>query len=122
MLAIVERDMHRAFSAGKQQPTTSRIFAHNVGIFVLWNPVRDFRPGSATVTCAINVRAQVIQSQRVDGRIGGLLIKVARFNNRYFVEWLELRRGDVFPVSASVSGYMNQTVIGAGPDQIDVQW
>ena len=48
-------------------------------------PLHDFRPGLAGVVRAVNMRAQIVEPERVDRRIGGVRIEVAGVDERNFL-------------------------------------
>ncbi len=97
------------------------IFAHGIDVFVVGNAGDDFRPGLAAIAGAQDVRAQVIETQRVDRRVGGVGIGVAGFEDRDFLPRGESRRRDVVPVRSAVGGEPDESVVGAGPDAVDVE-
>ena len=82
MIAIVEGNVNCALSAGKEQTLALGIFTHRIHILIGGNAVDDFGPGLAGVARAVNVRTQIVETQRVDGGVGRLRIEVAGFDDR----------------------------------------
>src|SRR5260370_16786413 len=64
---------------------------------------------------------QIVQAQSVDSGIRSLRVGVAGFKDCDFLEWGHVRRSDVGPRLATVGRQMNQAIVGASPDAIDVQ-
>ena len=75
VIAIIKRNVNRAFSSGEKQTLSFRIFAHHIGVFVIRNAVGDFGPGCAAVASAIDVRTQIVEPQRIDRGVGVFLSK-----------------------------------------------
>src|ERR1019366_10660434 len=74
----------------------------------------------AAIVGAEDVRAQVVDAQRVDGGVGGEGVEVAGVENGDLHPGSDGGRGDVFPVEAAIGGDVDQAIVGAGPDAIDV--
>src|SRR5215813_10192036 len=64
---------------------------------------------------------QIIQAQRVDGSVCSLLVKVAGFNDRDFLEGRHVWRCDIGPVLSAISREMDLAIVRPGPDSVDVQ-
>src|SRR5208337_1443388 len=122
MISVVEGDGDGPLSSSKQQTLALRILAHRIYIFILRNAAGDLRPGFAAIAGAVNVRPQVVEPQRVDRRVRGLHIEVARFQDRHLLPSRHLRRRDVVPIRSAIGGQPDQAVVGSSPDAIDVQW
>src|SRR5438094_625336 len=121
MIAIVERNIDGAFGSCKQQTLALRVLAYHVGILIIRNALRNFGPGSTSVSRAINVRPQIVEPESIDGRIRCVLVKVAGVKNRNLLPCFQLLWRHIGPVSAAISGSLNQAIISAGPNEIDVQ-
>src|SRR5437899_391439 len=121
MVAIVKRDVNGALSAGKQQAFAQRILAHDVRVLVLRNAVCNLSPRRAGVTGPIDVWAQVVEPQRIDGGISHVLVEVAGFEDRNLLPGLKLFWRYFAPMSAAIGRAMNQTIVGAGPDESYIQ-
>src|SRR5215831_3846850 len=81
MVAIIERHIDSALSAGEEQSFAFRVFADSIGVFVSRNAAGDFGPVRAAVVRAIDMRSQIIEPQSVDGRIGSVLIEMTGLEN-----------------------------------------
>ena len=81
VIAIIKGNIDSALCCGKEHSTAHRIFTHGIHIFIGGNPVDDFCPGLAGIVRAQNVWTQIVQAERVDGRVRGLYVKVAGFND-----------------------------------------
>ena len=66
------------------------------------------------------MRAQIVEPERIDGRIHCVLVKVAGVKNRNFLPRFQLLWRYVSPVSAAIGRSMNQPIISAGPNKIYV--
>ena len=98
MIAIVEGNINGALGSGEQHPLADRIFAHGVDHFVVGNAVDDLLPGLAAIVRAIDVRAQIVEPEAVDGGVRGLGIEMRRVKLRNFAPRRQVRRRDVVPV------------------------
>ncbi len=78
VVAIVVGEVDAAFRAGKEQPAALRVFPHHVDVLVPRDAVGDFLPGLAVVACPVNVRAQIVEPDRVYRRVGAFRIEMAR--------------------------------------------
>src|SRR5437588_8700221 len=94
IIAVIEGDIYRAFSSGKEQAFVPRIFAHDIAGSARWNTIADFYPGFAEIARAIDVGTQIVETERVDCRIRGAGVEVGGLNDRDFAPWLQLRRRD----------------------------
>ena len=61
------------------------ILAHDVDRRAVGNAVHDLGPRLAAVVSAEDVRAHVVEPQRVDGGVGGERVEVAGVENRTFI-------------------------------------
>ena len=96
-------------------PFADRIFAHGVDHFVIGNAVGDLLPCLAAVVGAIDVRAQIVQAEAVDGGIDRLVIEMRGVELRYFAPRRKIGRRDVVPRLAAIASDVDQAVVGAGP-------
>src|SRR4029077_12981309 len=119
-VAVVKRNENRAFRTGKKQAFALGIFAYGIARSSGRNAVGDFGPRLAEIARAVNVRAQVIETEAVDGGVRGAGVEMRSLDDGNLAPGLELGRGDVFPGFSSVLRNVNQTVIGAGPNCIRV--
>src|SRR6266850_2520364 len=81
VIPVIKRYVYGALSSGKQQTFSFGILAHNIGVFVIWNTTGNFAPGCSSVTSSINVWPEIVKPQRVDSRIGSVLVEMAGFEN-----------------------------------------
>ena len=86
-----KRDVDLALGAGEQQALRLRILAHHVDRRAVGNAVDDLGPRLAAVVRAENVRAHVVEAQRVDGGVGGERVEVAGVEDRDLHPRPELR-------------------------------
>ena len=118
--AIVERYVDGTLGAGKQQALALGIFAHGVDRLAVRNAVDDLGPGLAAVVRAEDVRPQVVEAQRVDCRVGGQRSEASGVHDRHLGPRADARRRDILPGHAVVGRHMDQPVVGADPDPVDV--
>jgi hypothetical protein len=121
VLPIVERDEDFALGAGEEQSLALRILTHGVDRRAGGDAVGDRRPGLAAVMRAEDVRAHVVEPQRVDRGVRGLRVEVSRVDDRHLHERLQLRWSDVVPRRTAVGRCLHETVIGPHPDAVDVE-
>src|SRR5271165_1908275 len=122
VVSVVKGDIYSALGGGEEQALTLGVFTDGIDIFIGGNAGDDFRPGFAAVASAKDVRAQVVEAQRIDGGVGGVGIGVAGFDNGNLLPSGQSGRCDVVPVSSAVCGEPDESVVGAGPDAVDVEW
>ncbi len=118
VIAIVEGYVNGSLAPGEKQAFANGIFAHHVGCGVSRQTFIDFLPGFAKVAGAVNVRVQVIETERIDGRVSGAGGVVASFDYGNFAPGGQLGRGDVLPGLPCVAGDVDQAIISAGPNCI----
>jgi hypothetical protein len=118
VIAIVKRDEDRLFGAGIQQPAPLRILANHADDPAVGNAARDVRPRLAAVVGAVDVRPQVVETQRVDRGVSGVHVEVRRIHDRHLHPRRECRRRDVLPVLAAITRQVNQSVVGPSPNRI----
>ncbi len=76
MVAIVKREIDRAFGAGKQQALANRIFADCVHGFVVGDAGHDQLPALASIVRPVNVGTQVIEAKPIDRGVDGIRVEV----------------------------------------------
>ena len=82
------RTTHRPpLGAGEQQALALRILAHGVHRLAGRNACHDLRPGLAAVVRAVDVRAHVVEAERVDRRVGGQRVEPSRVDDRHLRPW-----------------------------------
>ena len=67
------------------------------------------------------MRAEIVETEGVDGRVGGVRIEMRRVHDRDLRPRRQRRRGHVVPGLAAVTRDMNQAVVGADPDRALVE-
>src|SRR5437763_4476224 len=82
VLAVIERNVNGALGAGEQQTLSFRVLAHDVGIFVRRNTIRDLSPVRATIARAIDMWTKIVKPQSIDRCVSGVLIEMTGVNNR----------------------------------------
>src|SRR5512132_1776812 len=113
--------MNGALSTGKQQTLSFWILAHHVSVLIGGNAVGYLIPAGTTIMRSVDMRPQIVQTQRVDGGIGCILIEMPGIQDRNFLPGLELFGSHIGPVGATVSSAMNQAIVGSHPNQIHVK-
>ena len=121
MIAVVERDVDRLLAPCEKKSALFRIFADGVDDAAGRNAIRDFHPALAAVARAENVRSQIVETERIDRRIGTLRIEMRGLHDRDFRPGHQLRRGDISPRFSAVGRDVDQSVVRAGPDAIDIE-
>ena len=120
MIAVVERHPHLHVGARVQQPLLPRIFADRVRDRAGANAGIDVGPGLSAIVCAPEMRVQVIDPQRVRGRVCGQPVEMPRINVEDAGPRLDRRRRHVRPARAAIHRDLNVAVVGSRPDDIDV--
>src|SRR5467141_3079378 len=118
IVSIVEGNVHGAFRSGEEQTLARRIFAHYVAGAAIGNIFCDFRPRLAEIARAVNMRAQIVEPERIDRRVRRACIEVRSFDNRNFAPRLELRRRYILPGLSAVARDLNQPIISSRPDGV----
>jgi len=121
VVAIVERNVNRALCGGKEHSAAHRIFAHGIHVFIRGNAIDGFSPGLAGVARAQNVRAQIVETKRVNGGVGCLRVKVAGLDDLDLLECRHIRRRDFIPLLAAIKREMDAAIVGAGPNTVDIE-
>src|SRR5450759_493915 len=67
------------------------------------------------------MRPQIVEPQGVDGRVCGLRIVVAGFEDRDLLPCRQTWRRDVVPVCSSVGGQPDQAIIRSCPDAVAIE-
>src|SRR5207245_6278774 len=111
VIAVVERDVDRLLASCEKKSALFRIFADGVDDAAGRNAVRDFHPALAAVARAKNVRSKIVETERVDRRIGTQWIKMRGFHDRDFRPGSELRRRDLGPRSSACRRDVTQSVV-----------
>ena len=107
IVSIVEGSVDGAFRAGVEQTFSHRIFAHHVACAAIRNAFCNFRPRFSEIACAVNVRAQIVEPERIDRRVRRARIEVRSFDDGNFAPRLQLRRRDVLPGFSAVTRDVN---------------
>src|SRR5262249_35872521 len=121
VVAVVEGDVDGALGSGEEQTLALGIFTDGVDVLVVWNAGDDFGPGLAAVAGAKNVRTQIVEAKRINRRVGCIRVGVAGFEDRDLLPRGQRRRSDIVPVRAAVGGEPDESVVGSGPDAVDVE-
>ena len=107
IVSIVEGNVNGAFRAGEEQTFANRIFAHHVAGAAIGNIFCDFRPRFAEIARAVNVRAQIVEPERIDRGVRRARLEVRSFDDRNFAPRLQLRRRHVLPRFSAVARDVN---------------
>src|ERR1700710_798662 len=91
------------------------VFANSAGGRPVGYAVVDLLPSLATVVGAEQVRAHVVETERVYGSVSGLRVKMAGIHFKDLPERLQLGRGDIVPMRAGIGCGPYETIIGACP-------
>ena len=97
VVAVVERDIHRALGAGEQQALALRIFATTFTVSPSGMPLVMCVQVFAAVVGAEDMRPQVVEPERVDRRVGAERVGVRRVHERHLRPWRQLGRRDILP-------------------------
>ena len=124
VIAVVEGDVDLVLRPGEKQAAPHGVLADCVDGRAAGDAVHDFGPGAASVVGAIDVRPHVVEADGVDGGISRPGIESSGVHDRDFGPRNERGRCHVRPVLPAVRGCVDQAVIGADPDavDIDVRW
>src|SRR5712664_2054568 len=115
---IVEGNVHGAFGTGVEQTFSRGIFAHHVAGAAIGNSLGNFRPRFSEIARAVNVRAQIVEPERIDRRVRRAGVEVRSFDDGNFAPRLQLRRRYVLPRFSAVARDVNQPVVRARPDRV----
>src|SRR6202158_2243376 len=118
IVSIVEGNIDRAFRAGEEQTLARRTCAHSVAGAAIRNIFCDSRPRLAEIVRAVNVRAQIVEPERIDRRVRRARIEVRSFDNGNFAPRLQLRRRYILPGLSAVARDLNQPIISSRPDGV----
>ena len=118
MIAIVEGNIDGALGAGEEQAAAHRIFAHGVDGGIVGDAAGDLLPALAAVARAIDVGVQIIEAEAIDGGIGRLQVIVRSFELRDFAPGR--KRVDGLPSFPAIARELDEAVIGADPNSVDV--
>src|SRR5580658_5360672 len=111
MIAVVEGNIDLRLSARIEQSLALWIFANGTGCRARANAVVDFGPRFAAVMRAEQVRTHIVETHRVNGRVGSLRVKVAGVHIEDLPERLQLRRSYIVPMRAGVGRGPDETVV-----------
>ena len=120
-VAVVERNVDLRLAAGEEESAALRILSNHVDDRAVGNAVGDVRPALAAIARAIDVRPEIVEAEGVDRGVRLAAIEVRRLEDRDLRPRHQRGRRHVLPLFAAVGGYVNQSVVGARPDQIDVE-
>src|SRR5205085_12237163 len=95
------------------------VFADDVD-GVVGQAAHDLRPRPAAVVRAVDVRAQVVEAEAVDGGVGRLRVEVAGVDDGDLAPGSQRGRRDVSPRAPAVARDVDEAVVRAGPDGIYV--
>src|SRR6266404_497472 len=107
VVSIVERNIDGAFRSCEQQALWSRVFANHVAGAAIGNAMSNFRPRLSEIARAVNVRAQIVEPERIDRRVRRARIEMRGFDSRDFAPRLQLRRRNVLPEFPAVARNVN---------------
>src|SRR6185312_4238105 len=102
MLAIIERYVHFALAPGIEQALSLGIFANHIDGRSVGYAAHNLAPGLAAIMRAINMRAKIVQPERVDGCIGSVFVEVTSIDDRYLLPRGQLRRRHIGPMRSAV--------------------
>ena len=125
MRTVVERDIHPEFGARIQQSLSVGILANYPSRRIGRNAVRtrcQLRPGLAVVVGPVNVRREIAELEPQDRNIGCAGAVGRGLDRLDAAARRQVRRRDVRPGLAVVSGYVDGSVIGPHPDEASLKW
>ena len=116
-IAVVERHVNPKLGAGKEQSRNARVLLDRIDVSALGNSGHHVLPCLPTVMRTVDIGHIVGEAMAIDRRIGGLRIEMAGFDLRNLAPRGHRRRSHIVPVLPVVASDMNQTIVGAHPDQ-----
>ena len=121
VVAVVERHPHLHVGRRVEQPLLARILTDRVrrrrrGAMPVLISVHVLPPSCVRQKCGLSV----VDAQRVRGRVRRHAVEVARLDVEDARPRLDRGRRDVRPLRAAVHRHLNDAVVGAGPDHLDV--
>src|ERR1700722_441297 len=117
MRTIVEGNVDAVFAAGIEEAFSFRIFADGVRVTIVGQTSRDLRPGLAVVGCLEKVGVEVIELVAIDGHVGSTRGVRRSFDDADEAPLAEFFGGDIGPVLSAIARYLQEPVVGAGPNQ-----
>src|SRR3954469_24476535 len=120
MIAVVERHVDTTLRGRIEESFSPRIFTNRTGRSAVVQTSVDFRPRCAAVVGPPEMRTHIVETERVDCRVCGLRVETARIHVEHFHPWLEPRGRYVLPGHAPVCCGLDDAVVGADPEAIDV--
>ena len=120
IVAVVEGDEDGEFGAGEEQAFADRVFADGVDGSI-GQAVDDLLPGGAAIVGAIDVGLEIVQAEAIDGGVDGVVVEVRGVELRHLAPGRHGGRRDVLPGLAAVAREVDQAIVGAGPDDVDVE-
>ena len=120
--AVVERNINAFFGSGEEETFAFRIFANCIYDLPGRYSAHDLFPRFAAVVRRKNVGLQIVHPQSVDRCVSSVRIEMSSFDQRDLLPRGNARRSHVAPGFTAVAREMNQTVVGATPDAVRVEW
>ena len=103
-----------------RKPGPLRIFADDVDIIVVRDAVDDFGPRDAVVVSAIGVGTAVVSLIVFRGEVGRAGLVRRGVDDADADEIRQALGRDVLPILSAVASDVDQAVVRAGPDGVDV--
>src|ERR1700729_67036 len=125
----IERRVDAILRRGVEQARLDRILPHGVH-GLLREPVDGEPPGRPAVARYVDVGADIVEPETVDGNERGVVVEVRGIDLRALAPRRQPRRRNLFPVSLprayrrTVTGDPYVTVVRSGPDgsRMRVRW
>src|ERR1700739_3524570 len=114
-IAGVKRYVNGIFRAGEKQTLSQRIFPHDVRGSIRGKARDDLLPSSAKIARSIDVRAEIIEAEGVDCRVGASWIEVRRLNDRNLSPGSQGGTRALLPAVFASARDVNQAIVRAGP-------
>src|SRR5579884_370459 len=117
VVAVVEAGVGAGLRAGIEKPLAFRVLAADAGEGAGRNAGGDFGPGLAEVMGAVEIGGDVVVLVIIDRQVGRICVVRRGLDHADAAPVRHVRRSNVRPGRAAVGRYMDQAVVGAGPDQ-----
>src|SRR5205823_6409696 len=106
--AVVEAHVDRLLRSAEEQSAAQRVFPDDVDDAAARQAADDLLPGAAAIASAQDVRAQIVEAQRVDRGVGRPRLEVARLEDAHFCPGNELLRRHLLPGLSPVARAVDQ--------------
>ncbi len=120
IVAIVEADEDGELGGGEEEAFAQRVFADCIDGSI-GQAANGFLPGGAAIVGAIDVGLEIVEAEAIDGGVDGVVIEVRGVELGHLAPGSDGGRGDVFPGLAAVAREVDEAIVGARPEDVDVE-